>query len=496
MENKFFITTPLYYVNADPHIGHSYTNIAADTLSRFYRSRKREVYFLTGSDEHGQKIAKSAAAENLEPLDFCNKMVVRFKSVWEKLNVRFDDFIRTTEPRHENTVKWVLSFLYKNGDIYLDQYSGWYCLPCESFWTKDQLIDDKCPDCKREVEYISEKNYFFRLSKYQDWLIEYIKANTDFIMPQSRRNEVLSFLEKNRLQDLCITRPKERLKWGITTPFSEDYVTYVWFDALINYISAVGFSYDEKKFKRWWPADVHLIGKDILRQHAIYWPIMLRALKIDMPKVIFAHGWWLSSAKVDGQKISKSKGNIINPLDIIQRYGVDVYRYFLLREVPFGLDGVFDESALRKRYNSDLANDLGNLVHRTFTMIEKYFSGNIPIVSDISKISDNPLMKQTAELFSKLDVAMQRLDFSSALSEIWLVINKANKYIEDTKPWLLLKEGKSEQLKEFILVLIEVIKKVSEEISCFMPQTAERILACIHSDKIESKGPLFPRLVL
>ncbi|MDD5005277.1 MAG: methionine--tRNA ligase [Candidatus Omnitrophica bacterium] len=494
MKNKFYVTTPLYYVNASPHIGHSYTNIAADTLARFYRNRGYEVYFLTGTDEHGQKIAKVAQEQGLDTLVFADRMVAVFKDLWQKLNISYDDFIRTTEKRHEDTVRWILDFLHKNGDIYQDEYSGWYCVPCESFWTQDQLIEKMCPDCRRSVEHISEFNYFFKLSKYQDWLIDYIKSHPDFIKPQSRYNEVLSFLEGNKLRDLCISRPKERLSWGISIPFSENHVTYVWFDALINYISAVGFSYDDKKFKKFWPADIHLMGKDILRQHAIYWPIILRALGIEPPKMIFAHGWWLTSSKGDKQKMSKSKGNIVNPLDIIKEYGVDTYRYFLLREVPFGLDGTFQEEALKKRFNFDLANDLGNLVYRTLTMAEKYFSGEIPQNIDKSLILANPIMKMMEGLAGRIDKAMLSVDFSSALAEIWLLINAANKYIEETKPWQLSKGKKTKELEEFIFILIEVLKKVACEISPFMPDTASKIEGQIKKDKIKKAPPIFPRI--
>lgn len=492
-KNKFYVTTPIYYVNAAAHIGHSYTSIAADTLSRFYRNRGYETYFLTGTDEHGQKIAKAAAQKNLSPLDFTDAMVTTFKDLWKRLNISYDDFIRTTERRHIDTVTWILDYLNKKGDIYQDEYAGWYCVPCESFWTEEQLTEQQCPDCKRKVEHLTERNFFFRLSKYQQWLIEYIQSHRGFIRPQSRSNEVLSFLASNTLSDLCISRPKERLSWGIAIPFSDDHVTYVWLDALINYISAIGYSYDEAKFRKFWPVDIHLIGKDILRQHAIYWPIILHSLGVEMPRMIFAHGWWLSSAKGASEKMSKSKGNIINPLDVIGLYGVDAYRYFLLREVPFGLDGTFQEDLFVKRFNADLANDLGNLVYRTLSMIEKYCGGRIPRI-DKASVASNPLVKGIDALASRVDEAMGEVAFSCALTAIWSLIGMANKYVEETKPWQLAKENNTQKIEEFLSLLVAVLEKVSLEISPFMPSTAEAIRAQIQKGTIEKAPPIFPRI--
>ncbi|MCX5706376.1 MAG: methionine--tRNA ligase, partial [Candidatus Omnitrophica bacterium] len=335
MANKFYITTPLYYVNAAPHIGHSYTTIAADTLTRYMRDclGKENVWFLTGTDEHGQKIKKAADQAKLTPQEFADKTVGQFKGLWEALHISYNDFIRTTESRHIKTVQRVLDILYAKGDIYEDEYEGLYCTPCETFWLESQVEGGLCPDCKRPVEKIAETNYFFKLTKYQSWLIEYIKNHPDFIKPQTRYEETLRFLELNTLNDLCISRPKERLSWGIPLPFATSHVTYVWFDALINYISAVGEFDDKGNYRsKWWPANLQLIGKDILRQHTVYWPIMLHALNIELPRAIFAHGWWM----VGEDKMSKSRGNVINPLDMVKKYGLDVYRYFLLRDVPFG----------------------------------------------------------------------------------------------------------------------------------------------------------------
>ena len=492
MPDKYYLTTPLYYVNAKPHIGHSYTNIAADTLARFERLRlgKENVFFLTGTDEHGQKIARAAQAAGEEPKAFTDRISLTFRELWKTLNISYDDFIRTTEPRHKEAVQAVWRDLEKRGEIYTATYSGYYCTPCETFLTEETVRQQQeagqteilCPDCKRPAERIEETNFFFKISPYQDWLIGLIEGKDSKskmqILPDTRRNEVLGFLRNNKLQDLCISRPKNRLAWGIESPLSKDHVTYVWFDALINYISACGYgdAQQAERFKKWWPADVHLIGKDILRHHAVYWPILLHALGLEPPRLIFAHGWWVQG----GQKMSKSLGNITDPVEIVKKYGVDPYRYFLLSEAPFGQDGTFSEEALISRFNTDLANDLGNLLHRTLTMCEKYFQGRVPDFvaapeGSIIAMEAVALKSSRDILYKKIEASMRTLAFSEALQAIWSLINQANKFIEQSAPWTLYKEKRDAELKTVIIALAELLKAIAQLLWPFMPETAEAI---------------------
>ena len=472
MKNKYYLTTPLYYVNSKPHIGHSYTEIAADTLARWHRLKGKEVFFLTGTDEHGQKVARAAESSGQTPKEFTDKISLTFRELWKTLNISYDDFIRTTEKRHIGAVQAVWKDLFEKNEIYKDIYRGLYCTPCENFWLESQVLKENkqilCPDCKRPVEKIEEDNYFLKLSKHQDWLTQYIRNHKEFILPETRRNEVLGFLENNVLQDLCISRPKSRLLWGIQSPISDTHVTYVWFDALINYLSACGYP-DKEKMKKWWPADVHIIGKDILRHHAVYWPILLKALDLELPRTVFAHGWWVQG----GEKMSKSRGNVIDPVEIVKTYGVDPYRYFLLREAPFGEDGTFSEEALILRYNADLANNIGNLLSRTLTMCEKYFGGDIP--AEISLKYHGDLREGVDKIVESVDSAFNKLDFSTALTVIWSLISQANKFIEVSVPWTLAKENKTEELKLVIVPLLEVLKVSAQVIWPFMPVTGEAI---------------------
>lgn len=467
---KFYITTPIYYPSDKLHIGHSYCTVATDTMARYKRLRGYDVMFLTGTDEHGQKLERIAKGQGVTPKEYIDNVVVGIKELWKTLNISYDKFIRTTDDYHVKTVQKIFKKLYDQGDIYKSTYEGWYCTPCESFFTEHQLVDGKCPDCGREVEKVKEESYFFRLSKYQDRIIKYMEENTDFLQPNTRQNEMISNFLKPGLEDLAVSRTS--FKWGIPVEFDPGHVVYVWVDALSNYISALGYdSEDDSLFKKYWPADVHVVGKEIVRFHSIIWPAMLMALDLPLPKQIFGHGWLV----INGGKMSKSVGNVVDPNVLVEKYGVDSIRYFLLREIAFGQDGNFNNEALIQRINSDLANDLGNLVSRTVGMIEKYFGGTLPEVQSSTQF-DADLIETAKNIVPKIESNMDKMMFSDALIELWNLIRRTNKYIDETQPWILIKdEAKHAELANALYHVTESIRIISILLQPFMPNTPELI---------------------
>lgn len=471
-ENKtFYLTTPIYYPSGKLHIGHAYTTVAGDAMARYKRLRGYDVMFLTGTDEHGQKIQRSAEEKGVSPQAYVDEIVAGIQELWQKLEISYDDFIRTTETRHKDVVEKIFKQLVDQGDIYLDQYEGWYCTPCESFYTERQLVDGNCPDCNRSVEKVKEESYFFKMSKYVDRLLTYYEENPSFIQPESRKNEMINNFIKPGLEDLAVSRTT--FDWGVKVPGDPKHVIYVWIDALSNYITALGYGTEnDSKYLKYWPADVHLVGKEIVRFHTIYWPIMLMALDLPLPKKVFAHGWLLMK---DG-KMSKSKGNVVDPVTLIDRYGLDALRYYLLREVPFGADGVFTPEGFVERINFDLANDLGNLLNRTVAMVQRYFEGTVPTYDGSKSEFDTQLVNFAFDTVSKFEEAMENMEFSVALTSLWQFISRTNKYIDETQPWVVAKDdAKKDELGSIMSHLAESLRFSAVMLQPFLTKTPGQI---------------------
>ena len=472
---RFYLTTPIYYPSDHLHIGHAYTTTVADSLARWHRFSGRDVYFVTGSDEHGQKIQRAAAAKGVSPQAYVDEIVASFKVLWDKLHIEYDDFVRTTEARHHDAVQTVFQ-----GDIYKSTYEGWYCTPCETFWVESRLVDGNCPDCQRPVELIQEESYFFRLSKYAPRLLAHIEAHPEFIQPESRRNEMVNFI-KSGLEDLCVSRTT--FDWGIPVPIAKNHVVYVWFDALTNYLTALGFPQKTELMEKWWPADLHLVGKEIMRFHTIIWPIMLMALELPLPKTVFGHGWLL----FDSDKMSKSKGNVVDPLVLIDEFGVDPIRYFLMREISFGQDGNFNRKALIERTNADLANDLGNLLNRTLSMLDRYFDGVVP-EPGLNNAVDQDLIDFANDLGGVVDGLLKDLKLNEALIKIWQLVGKANKYVDERAPWNLAKQEDKSELATVMYNLVETLRILALLVKSFLPETGEKIWGQLGLTGIEEKA--------